>query len=161
MWVIVEDAKGDELHGVLDNQPSEPTSPLQVGEQIRFARHHVLSIRWARPETAPPPEDYREYWDRCLVDECVLEGVEPVEFIYREEPDMAQEGDENPDSGWRIRGRIGDATDEDVEARKAKYVALGAVLNRDDSWVHLIDAPIGTALLRDFETDAYVPEERG
>ncbi|MBV1692339.1 DUF2185 domain-containing protein [Novosphingobium sp. G106] len=158
MWVIVEQAGNDDLLGVLDNDLDEPTTTLEAGELIHFKRHHVLSIQWAHPEKAPSPADYREYWDRCLVDQCVLDGEEPVEFIYREEPDMTQEGDKYHDSGWRIRGRAGDATDEEMEARELQYVALGAVLNQDDSWIHSIDAPIGTALMRDFKTDTYVPE---
>jgi hypothetical protein len=45
-----------------------------------------------------------------------------------------------------------------MEERKFSYVALGAVLNRDDSWIGWIDAPIGTALMRDFETNKYVEQ---
>ena len=160
MWVIVQEVKGEAVRGLLDNDPSEPTSTLTAGDTILFERHDILAILWASPETAPRPHCYQEYWDRCLVDQCVLDGTEPVEFIYREEPDMASEGDKHPDSGWRIRGRMGDATDEDAEARKIAYVALGAVLNRDDSWLHLIDEPIGRALMRDFDTGKYVLEAR-
>jgi hypothetical protein len=53
---------------------------------------------------------------------------------------------------------MGSATDAEINERKVAYVALGAVLNRDDSWIGWIDAPVGTALMRDFETNTYVQE---
>ena len=158
MWVMVRHVEGEYLQGELANEPNEPTSPLTLGEAIDFQRHHILAIQWEHPETAPLSPEYREYWERCLVDDCVLEGLEPVEYIYREKPEMAQEGDRYPDSGWRIRGRQADATDDDIEARKLSYVALGAVLNQDDSWLAWIDEPVGTALMRDFDTGRYVPQ---
>lgn len=33
--------------------------------------------------------------------------------------------------------------------------------NRDDSWLHLIDAQIGATFMRDFDTQRYVPEGPG
>jgi len=159
MWVTVTEADGDLLRGTLANQPDEPTSPLVLGNEVVFQRHNVLAIEWEHPETAPASPSQKEYWDRCLVDDCILDGLEPVEYIYREEPDMQQDGDTYPDSGWRIRGRQGPASDADMEARKFSYVALGAVLNRDDSWLRWIDAPIGTALMRDFDRNIYVARE--
>jgi hypothetical protein len=159
MWVTVEQVEAEGLVGRLDNQPDEPTSPLKLGDRVRFEQYHILSIEWAKPETAPLSAKYREYWERCLVDDCVLDGSEPVEFIYREEPDMHDEDDKYPDSGWRIRGRMGDATEEEIDGRSPQYVAVGAVLNRDDSWLSLLDAPIGSRFMRDFTTNTYEQEQ--
>ncbi|MEQ1519239.1 MAG: DUF2185 domain-containing protein [Usitatibacteraceae bacterium] len=158
MWVTVNtlDAKG--LTGTLVNNPLEPTASVRAGDLIRFARYNVIGVNWANPEVAPPPTVRREYWERCLVDDCVLDGTEPVEFIYREAPSMDEGGNKYPDSGWRIRGRMGDATNEEANARKPQDVSIGAVLNRDDSWLHLIDTPVGVRLMRDFQKNVYVNE---
>jgi hypothetical protein len=156
MWVAVTKVTEEFLLGSLENQPFEPMSTLEVGAIIRFQRHHILSIHWAHPEVAPPPTEHREFWERCLVDTCVVDGSQPVEYIYREEPNMHQDGDEYPDSGWRIRGRMSGATDAEIESRGAQYVAVGAVLNRDDSWLDLIDSPAGSRFMRDFSTNTYI-----
>lgn len=159
MWVTVDEVEDENLKGVLENQPFEKTSKLKVGARICFKRYDILSIQWANPKSAPRPIEYREYWERCLVDESVVEGSEPVEYIYREEPDMQQDGDKYPDSGWRIRGRLGSMTDEELESRKPQYVAIGVVLNKDDSWVSLIDSPIGSRFMRDFNKNTFSLEQ--
>ena len=43
-----------------------------------------------------------------------------------------------------------------LRERKIAYVALGAVLNRDDSWVGLIDEPVGAAYEKDFDLGEFV-----
>jgi hypothetical protein len=95
-----------------------------------------------------------------MVDSCVLDEGLGVHFLYREEPDFGEEGDKYPDSGWRIRGDYRGVSDADIEARGGAYAALAAVLNVDDSWLHLIDAPIGSAFIRDWDSGEFVPEER-
>lgn len=158
MWVTVTEVAGNSLAGTLDNEPYEPHSPLKVGGNVTFSRHEIIDVLWKEPGRAPCRPERREYWERCLVDACVLDGEEPVEYLYREEPDMGDDGDTYPDSGWRIRGRQGQTSDAEMEARKAVYVALGAVLNRDDSWLHLIDADVGKSYMRDFEAGEYLQQ---
>jgi len=160
MWVRVSKIEAEGMTGTLENDPCDMPQ-LKLGAEVFFEPYHVLAIRFEKIENRQIPACIaREYWERCLVDDCVLyEGV-PVSFLYREEPDMTAEGDEFPDSGWRIRGDYRGLSDEEIDARKLSYVALGAVLNRDDSWLHLIAAPVGSAFHRDFATGKYAPEER-
>jgi hypothetical protein len=129
MWVTVSAETGPVLTGTLANDPDEPNAPLKHGDLVTFERARLIDIDWAAPERAPPPTARREYWDRCMVDGCILAG-EPVDYLYREEPDMTREGDRYPDSGWRIRAAP-DAIEKDEGG--PEYIALGKVLNRDDS----------------------------
>ena len=160
MWVVVDSLDGDQAEGRLENEPDDLPC-ISLGDRVRFERHHVLDIDWSvdRKVPPPPPGNYREYWERCLVDSEVLRDGLWVWYVYREEPDMAQPGDKYPDSGWRIRGWHQDLSDEQLEGRKPKYVALGAVLNRDDSWLHLIDEPVGSAFIRHRNDAPFVPAD--
>lgn len=156
MWVTVARSEADRFTGELDNQPFEPTARLRVGDEIVFYGFHILDVRWNDTSRAPAPPERREYWDRCLVDASVIDGSAPIEFIYREMPNLTNEGDEFPDSGWRIRGRSETGTKPESGSRKPQYVAMGAVLNRDDSWLPYIDAPVGARLVR--SSSGYVDE---
>lgn len=157
MWVQVTEIGPDGLVGRLDNDPSDMPQ-LKAGQTVRFQLWHVVDVDFADAQRAPVVLEPRQYWERCLVDDCVLyEGV-PVGYLYREAPEDWEDDGKFPDSGWRIRGDFRGVAPEALEARTSSYVALGAVLNRDDSWLDLIDQPIGSAFDRDFERDVYVEE---
>ncbi len=157
MWVEITERNNDEYNGKLVNTPLD-LPQLRLGHLVRFKPFHCIGFRTDR--NIPESPKVREYWDRCMVDRCVLDDGIPIYYIYREEPDMTQEGDKYPDSGWRIRGDYRNVSDEEFEARKHEYIALGKVLNADDSWIHLIDSPIGSAFMRNFESGKYEPYER-
>jgi len=156
MWVRVTAASRHELQGVLDNVPSE-MQQLRPGDPVTFRRSDIIDLIWAEDRDPAPPAapPRREYWERCWVDDCVLNDGARVHFLYREEPAPPEQDDRFPDSGWRIRGDYRDVDDDAVNARASRYIALGKVLNADDSWLHLIDAPAGSAFLRNWETDAF------
>jgi hypothetical protein len=155
MWVRVIGKTGLQFTGTLDNEPFE--MGLKQGMLVSFGVEHILSILWSDPAVHPLSQEDTDYGDRCLVDSCVVDAGVPVEYIYREEPDMAEEGDAYPDSGWRIRGQQNDARAGPYEGRKIAYLALGAVLNRDDSFIGLLDQPIGSAFMRNFAVGGYDP----
>lgn len=160
MWVTITAVDGDRLAGDLDNIPSDMPQ-IRLGDEVSFQRSDVIDITWGddRADRPPSPPPRREYWDRCLVDDCVLHAGAKVHFVYREEPDEAAKDDRYPDSGWRIRGDYRDTTDKELGDRQLAYVALGAVLNRDDSWLPLIDEPVGSAFIRNWETGEFKPEQ--
>ena len=157
MWVEVDVVEPEGVVGKLDNMPSDMPQ-LKPGDTVRFQPFHIISFFTDKvlPDEAPQ----RQYWDRCMVDRCVIDAKVPVYYIYREEPDIGEEGDRYPDSGWRLRGDYRDITDEALAERDTLYIALGSVLNADDSWLHLIDFPIGSAFLRNFETGKYEPYDQ-
>ncbi|WP_293973302.1 DUF2185 domain-containing protein [Sphingopyxis sp.] len=82
----------------------------------------------------------------------MLDGRLKAEYLYRQEPDPPGEGDAYPDSGWRFRYDTRSLTDTEYDNPSFSYIAIAKVLNRDDSWLHLIDVHAGSAFLRDWAT---------
>lgn len=160
MWVIVTAADEPRLTGTLDNHPRDMPQ-LKAGDPVTFDRWHIIDIDWSADRAAPPPPApaRREYWDRCYVDDQILDGRLKVEYLYREEPDPTPEGHAYPDSGWRFRCDTRGITDAEYDDPSFSYIALAKVLNGDDSWLHLIDEPVGSAFLRDWSTGEFVPTE--
>jgi hypothetical protein len=158
MWVSITAVEGGILIGRLENTPSDMPQ-LRLGSPITFRRYSVIDIEWNEHRKISPPSSptRRWYWDRCLVDCCVTEDGVAVEYLYRETPDMSDDDDDHADSGWRIRGDARGVEDADFDRREA---ALGRVLNADDSWLSLIDAPIGSAFLRNWQSGTFERVER-
>jgi hypothetical protein len=157
MWVRVTSLDREMLEGTLESQPDDMPQ-LDAGALVAAPRTHLLDIIFENIDRRALPffEPRREYWERCMVDEAILHQGLSVHYLYRETPDLAGEHDKYADSGWRIRGNMRNTSAEELSNRKAVYVALGAVLNRDDSWLHLIDEPIGSSFERNFETGRYI-----
>jgi hypothetical protein len=159
MWVRVSAITLEAFEGALDSDPHDMPL-LKHGMPMRVPKTAVIEVDLAEHNRLPPNlVEHREYWDRCLVDSLVLDRQSKVGYLYREQPDMAQDTDKFPDSGWRIRADFRGCTDDEIAQRKLQYVAIGLVLNADDCWLHLIDAPIGACFDKDFERDVFVPSK--
>ena len=159
MWLEIISIDGDNIVGSLDNKPFDMPQ-LKPEDIVNFKRFHIIDYQWKNSEKenlfSTQPSIQR--WERCLVDKCVLYRNVPVDYLYREEPDMAGDEDKYPDSGWRIRGDVELMTDAEYDDDDASYIALGKVLNEDDSWIHLIDEPIGSRFFKNKETGKFERE---
>ena len=161
MWVKVTSFNKNSIKGTLENEPSDMPQ-ISKGDKVNFLRSDIIDILFDdrnNERDIPPQNEPKKYWDRCLVDDCILEGNAKVHLIYREEPNLTETDDKFPDSGWRIRGDYRKVSDKDYNARTASYIALGKVLNQDDSWLHLIDEPIGSRYIKNFEKNTFELEE--
>lgn len=144
MWVLIEDITDGIVTGTLDNEPAG-MDLINLGDRVSIPLTHAISTAFHKDNPSPEVPPHCEYWERCFVDDCVLEGRSQVDYLYREEPDMTREGDKYPDSGWRIRGTEQAVVEDKANNAKARYIALGKVLNADDRWLYLIDREPGCA----------------
>ncbi|MGH1422545.1 MAG: immunity protein Imm33 domain-containing protein [Hyphomonas sp.] len=160
MWVEITTINGEKFEGTLVNHPDDMPM-LNYRDVVTFNRWHIIDYRFEGEgrDAHLPPIPPKQYWERCLVDQEILDGTARVGYLYREEADMTREGDQYPDSGWRIRADVYQLTDEQYENPNPQYVALGAVLNRDDTWLHLIDAPIGSRYMLNQDTEIFEPSK--
>jgi hypothetical protein len=158
MWVLVERVENGFVVGKLDNEPHDMPS-IRLGDPVRIPLTHVIDCTYAEAKPAPVVPKRREYWDRCLVDACVVEGRSHVDYLYREERDVSREGDRDSDSGWRIRGTDAAIAEDEGHGKTPLYVALGKVLNADDRWLHLVDSLFGSAFLWDAGREDYIAVE--
>ena len=159
MWITVLSVDSEELTGSLDNEPLD-FPQLRHRATVRVPRTHVIDVMWGDGHIGPEQPSYREYWERCLVDACVVDGRSHVDYLYRETPDMGSDGDKYPDSGWRIRGTEGAIAEDERLEKTAEYIALGAVLNRNDSWLSLIDEATGNAFQWNDDLQGFVKTSR-
>lgn len=159
MWVLIEKIENGTVYGTLDSDPHD--MPLiEAGMPVAVPLTHVISTAFSKDNPRPETPPRREYWDRCMVDSCVLEGRSHVDYLYREPPDLTSEGDEYPDSGWRFRGSPECVAEDEEREDKFHYIAIGKVLNQDDRWLHLIDERPGVAFQWDPEAEDYIRFER-
>jgi hypothetical protein len=164
-WVKVASAGGEWLEGTLEPTPIEPewfeAPKLDERTAIRLKRSHVFRVRFADPKKYAGLEPVRKFWDRgCFVDECVLKGSS-IRYLYREEPNLPLDEGVLFDSGWRVRSETRRISEKDVRSGTVAYVPLGAVLDKDDSWVDMMDEPVGTAFEKNPETGSIRQVRKG
>jgi hypothetical protein len=158
-WFDVHSADGEWIEGKIVKDPDLGDDHHPILDQvIRVPKRTIWDIRFEDPQKDELLREVprRKYANYCLNDWHV-QFCRSVQYVYRVEPCLTMEGDEFPDSGWRIKGNRRAFSEEEFWSLEAtKYYPLYLALNKDDSWLHLIDKPVGTAFKRDRKTGLFV-----
>jgi hypothetical protein len=145
MWVVVDsiEANGTFI-GRLNNHPSW-IKDLKLDDQVTFDASNIINT-----EHDDDNNLVERYIKRCFVTHRILNDGVKVGYLYREA------ADNDRDSGWRFTAN--DESDEYMEnSNNISFVSVGAVLSRDDSFVHLLDAPEGSSFAWDVNTNSFLP----
>jgi hypothetical protein len=152
MWVVVNEVlPHGHFTGHLDNEPRYITD-LKHADLLAFEARHIINTQLDEEERSLVDR----YAKRCYVTRRVIDDDCPVGYLYREEPD------DEEDSGWRITAND-ESEDYMDDAKNLAYVSLGVVLNLDDSFIDLLDEPMGCAYVRNPDTGRFesIDEEGG
>ena len=147
MWVLVDAIDGDgHFRGRLNNTPYW-IKDLQLDDPLDFRDIHIIATEHDESDNI-----VRNYLPRCYVTDRVLYDGQRIGCLYREAP-----LDED-DSGWRIFS--GDESDDYLnDDDHFAYVSLGAVLNRDDSVLALLEDEVGAHFERAADGEGFVRVE--
>lgn len=147
MWVLVDAVEANgRFTGKLDNMPGYIVD-LQAKDPIDFEARHIINTQHDDDDNL-----VNRYAGLCFVTKRVLEDGAPVGYLYREEPDNAD------DSGWRFTAN--DESDDYInDSTNVALVSLGAVLGVDDRFIRLLDSPAGAAFAFDRNTQTFVAVE--
>jgi len=124
--------------GNLDNKPFTLKS-IALGDRVEFHYYNILSIFNQSNQCTPIVDrlssELKQMLDqRCLVSNLIASDKQHAGYIFREDPTF------HLDSGWRIFQ--GDESDEYMKDRtNFQTIALGSVLNIDDSILPILSSP--------------------
>lgn len=150
MWVLIDGIDNNKYVGRLDNEPFY-IKDLKAGDIITFEPKHIIDLDVEDDE----PNIVEKYVDLCFATKKIIYEKSKIGYCYREEP-MEKEKKGFKDSGWRFLN--GDETQEYLDdAENSQFVSLGRILNMDDSFLELLENPIGSAFERDKQTGQFIP----
>jgi hypothetical protein len=130
MWVQITRIGGGQYEGFLDNDPYY-IPDIKAGDLVQFQSKHIIQMSI----DDPIPNTVDQYILRCYVTDSILNMNKKVSRLNREEP----EEDEQDYSGWTFLSEE-DSEEYLNDSKNWHYVSLGAVLNRDNRFIDLLES---------------------
>ena len=152
MWVIITERRRDNFKGTLDNNPHF-IKDLKYKDIIEFETKHIIQT-----DIEETKSDIVEKYARfCIVSNKILRERKPIGYFCRDEEESTMENGRK-DSGWVFMS--GEESDEYANnPDNLTFTTLGIVLNINDSFIDLLDEPVGSAFAWDEILKKYVKTE--
>ena len=144
MWVIINSIDDDGLYsGMLDNDPFY-INDLKAGDTIIFKRDDIIDYQ-TYEELEVVDENagkIEQYLKKCFVSNQIMHDGYKVGRLYREDSDEIEY------TGWTFMSDK--ETQEYVDDyANLQYISIGKVLNIDDTFIKLLDAPTNSEYAKD------------
>jgi hypothetical protein len=139
LWFRVVERLGDAFVGELLNQPCDMIG-LEKGAHIPFGANHIANVVVRDGLKMDDGDGLDRYAGGCLVSRSIMEGA-PVFRVARQNS-VEKPGVTLPDTGWLVLAEDFSETELFSDGSLVTR-SLGAVLNLDDRWHHLLDEPAG------------------
>lgn len=144
LWIKITGIENGQFTGTIDNQV-KLISDLKSGDVVNFTRRNIMNIYGKEEKEEHISEKYQL---GCATNRLILDKGYPVRFLFRKK----SEGLDKTFSGWHFL--CGHETKKDQVI--PRIVSLAMVLNQNDRFVHLLDAPYGSAFAWDDEKEEFV-----
>ena len=124
---------------------SKPDCVEGVGPLVEFEGRNIIDTSYLDNKCG----ELGRYAQHCKVANGVFYEYEKIFLLKRAPPDKDR------DSGWTMLGEndFGEFIDDPYEMA---LVSIGAVLNIEDTFIHLLDEPIGSEFLWDKTKNSFV-----
>jgi len=150
MWVIVNSINEDGSYtGTLDNDPFH-IKDLKAGDKVIFKREHIIDYDTLKKLDIEDENlgKLEKYFKKCFVSNQIMHDGYKVGRLYREE------SDDEEYSGWTLMSDY-ESQEYVDDYNNLQYIAIGVVLNKDDSFIHLLDSPVASDFARDEVTNIF------
>lgn len=143
MWVKITRIQDGVITGILSNDPADAI-PLSAGDEIQLPVSYVIDILTDRKDDPVETNDNSRFFERCLVDNRIMEGAAIARIVRDEEEpaDYHGKGDFGW-SGWRFEA------DGYQPGMSTDVFALVVPIRIENGYKQLLQSPHGTVILYD------------
>ena len=149
MWVIIQSINSESYVGTLDNDPYH-IKDIKAGDRVDFRKEHIIDFDTIEDLGIEDTnaDIIESYFKKCFVSNQIMNEGFKVGRLYKEKPE------DEDDTGWVLLSNY-ESQEYMDDSSNMQFIAIGKILNIDDSFIHLLNEPIDSEFERDAVTNSF------